>query len=61
MRRPHLRDSSLEEVVFHREGGRVHRGDDQHGDIRTTPRTDGKVERDMNPAAIEQSDGLEVT
>lgn len=60
-KRPHLWNRSLEQVVFHREGGGVHRGDDQHGNIWMAGRTDGKVERDVNAAAIKQSDGFEVT
>lgn len=60
-KRPHLWNSSLEQVVFHREGGGVHRGDDQHGNIWMPRRTGGKVERDVNPAAVKHSDGFEVT
>lgn len=61
MKRCHLWNSSLEHVVFHGEGGCVHRGHYQHGNIWKSPRTDCKVERDVNSAAIEQSDGLKVT
>lgn len=61
LKRRHLWNSSLEQVVFHREGGCVHRGHDQHGNIWMTPRTECEVEGDANPAAIEQSDGLKVT
>lgn len=57
----HLWNSGLEQVVFHREGGCVNRGHDQHGNIWMTPRTDCEVERDADAAAIEQSDGLKVT
>lgn len=56
-----LGNSSLEQVVCHRQGGGVHRGHHQHGNIWVWRRMGSKVERDVNPAAIKESDGFEVT
>lgn len=56
-----LWNGSLEQVVCHMEGRGVHRGHDQHSNIGMARQTDGKVERDVNPAAVKQSDGFEVT
>lgn len=60
-RRAHLGDSSLEHVVFDGQDGGVHRGDHQHGHVWVAQRAHGKVERDVDPTAVKESDGLEVT
>lgn len=60
--KPHLRNGDLKHAVAHSEGGCVHRGDDEHGNVWMTRQgVFGKVEGDMDPAAIKQSDGLEMT
>lgn len=53
----------MKHEIFHVQGGSVHRGDDDHGDVRVSlgRRVPGEMERDANAALVVYGDGLQLT